>query len=464
MSDELCEAIGRARSGFVQAPAGCGKTETIAKTVGLYCDGCQLILTHTHAGLDVLRQRLRRHGVPSRKYHLDTIAGWAWSWVRMYPRTGGYVGSDLADWATVYPAMLNLLQKPFVQQGILNSYSGVLVDEYQDCTAQMHVVIAEINRLLPCRVLGDDLQGIFGFKEELVDWSDVVSAFSNNLGTLETPHRWIEAGNEKLGHWLLGARAAFRAGREPSYRGSPVQHMTAGYDTLSSELSQIIRNSSGRICVIGSKKKPLPPALETLLVKQKFHLLEQNELSVLRELVETLCDGPPTAKAEAARKFFKRVFGGVSQNEQAFLEKLLGNKSQQPRRADRLELCDRHTEGATPSLLLDLLNYVEARDGISRKLRDSISALRSILEQNLGSGMDLKSLYVDEIAQRKYQSRSRAYRCSGSTLLVKGLEFDHAIILRDPDWQTRWGSHRDVYVALTRGSKSARLIDIATAA
>jgi hypothetical protein len=280
MSDALCKALGQARSGFVQAPAGCGKTETIAKTVGLYCDGCQLVLTHTHAGVDVLRQRFRQNEVASRKYHIDTIAGWVWNWVRMFPGNSGYVGSiDFADWSSVYSAMLNLLQKPFVQQGIVNSYSGVLVDEYQDCTVPMHAVIAELMRLMPCRVLGDDLQGIFDFKEELVDWSDVASTFSNNLGTLETPHRWVRAGNEELGRWLLGARAEFRAGREPSYRGSPIQHKTVGYNALSSELSRIIRDCSGRICVVGSKKKPLSPSLETVLVKQKFHLLEQNELS-----------------------------------------------------------------------------------------------------------------------------------------------------------------------------------------
>jgi hypothetical protein len=349
MSDALCEALGRARSGFVQAPAGCGKTETIARTVGLYCDGCQLILTHTLAGVDSLRQRFRRHGVPSRKYHLDTIAGWAWNWVRMYPANSGYVGStDLADWARIYPAMLNLLQKPFVQQGILNSYSGVLVDEYQDCTGQMHAVVAELNRILPCRVLGDDLQGIFDFKEELVDWSDVASAFSNNLGALETPHRWIKEGNnEELGRWLLGARDAFRGGREPSYRGSPVQHRSVSYDTLPSTLSGIVRNCSGRICLIGSKKKPLSPALETLLVKQKFHLLEQNELSVLRELIEALCDGCSAEKATAAMKFFKRVFGGMSPDDQAFLERMLRNKRQQPRRTEPNALCRRNTVAST---------------------------------------------------------------------------------------------------------------------
>lgn len=139
MSDEVYRAIAHADSGFVEAPAGCGKTEAIVKTVGAYCRDPQLILTHTHAGVDVLRQRFRKHAVPSSRFRVDTIAGWAWGWVRRYPDNSGYRGSlEFADWNEIYAAMTNLLQKPFVRQGILNSYSGIIVDEYQDCTIPMH--------------------------------------------------------------------------------------------------------------------------------------------------------------------------------------------------------------------------------------------------------------------------------------------------------------------------------------
>jgi DNA helicase-2/ATP-dependent DNA helicase PcrA len=125
----------------------------------------------------------------------------------MYPSNAAYRGpTDIADWASVYAAMCNLLRKNLVRYGILNSYTGVIVDEYQDCTAAMHAVISELKTLLPCRVLGDDLQGIFGFRDELVDWADVRSEFEINLGLLETPHRWIKAGNENLGGWLQRSR------------------------------------------------------------------------------------------------------------------------------------------------------------------------------------------------------------------------------------------------------------------
>ena len=216
MSDEVFRAIADAASGFVEAPAGCGKTEAIVRTVGGYCADTQLVLTHTHAGVDALRQRFRDRRVPAARYHVDTIAGWAWGWVRKYPASAGYCASaDFVDWNAVYAGMTGLLRKKFVRQGVVNSYAGVIVDEYQDCTVPMHQLILGLKELLPCRVLGDDLQGVFGFREDpLVTWSAVQEDFASSLGQLQTPYRWMRAGNSRLGEWLLGTRDTFRAQRE----------------------------------------------------------------------------------------------------------------------------------------------------------------------------------------------------------------------------------------------------------
>ena len=46
----------------------------------------------------------------------------------------------------------------------------------------------------------------------------------------------------------------------------------------------------------------------------------------------------------------------------------------------------------------------------------------------------------------------------GTTLLVKGLEFDHAIVLDAASL-----SRKELYVALTRGAKSLTIISTATA-
>jgi hypothetical protein len=37
------------------------------------------------------------------------------------------------------------------------------VDEYQDCSLDQHELICLLSEILPCRILGDPLQGIFSF-------------------------------------------------------------------------------------------------------------------------------------------------------------------------------------------------------------------------------------------------------------------------------------------------------------
>ena len=462
MSDEVYQAIAQASSGFVESPAGCGKTEAIVRTVGKYCNGRQLILTHTHAGVHALRQRFRQHCVPTAKYHVDTIAGWSWGWIRKYPDNAGYSGStEIAQWNDVYTAMLMLLQKNFVKLSVLNSYAGIIVDEYQDCTVPMHQLLVQLKMLLPCRVLGDDLQGIFGFRDDpLIDWCDVTGEFANDLGALETPHRWIKAENETLGRWLLVTRSDFRQEREPDYRGSPIERRTARYSDLGSLLVRLTHEKQGRICVIGPKARPLAAGIETTLVNNNYRVLEPNELSALRSLIIALSDGSFTEKADAALDFLTRAHGGLSGNDKAFVKKILRGENQRPRRVDRRLLCEKHIVGATPQLVFDLLGYIEQFVGTSCKLTESVSALKCIVEEHRDTGTDLKNIYADEIGKRKHQSRSNVYRCIGSTLLVKGLEFDHAVILRGSGWQHSWGNHKDLYVALTRGSKSTTLVEL----
>ena len=462
MSDKVYQAIAQASSGFVESPAGCGKTEAIIRTVDTYCNGRQLILTHTHAGVDALRQRFRQHFVPAVKYHVATIAGWSWGWVRKYPENAHYPGStEIAQWNNVYAAMSVLLQKDFVKLGITNSYTGVIVDEYQDCTIPMHQLIVQLKALLPCRVLGDDLQGIFGFRDDpLVDWADVTGEFANDLGSLQTPHRWLKAGNEELGRWLLCTRSGFRQKQEPDYLGSPIDRHTVRYADLSSHLVRLTHEKQGKICVIGPKARPLPAGIETTLVKKNYRILEPNELPALRSLILSLSDGSPTEKSNAALDFLSRVHGGLSGEDKSFIVKILHGEAQRPRRADRRLLCENHTNGTTLQLVLALLEYTKRLGGTSCKLSESVNTLKCIGEKHSEMGIDLKTLYTDEIGKIKYQSRSNVYRCIGSTLLVKGLEFDHVVILRGSNWQQNWGNYKDLYVALTRGTKTTTLMEL----
>ena len=86
--DDLAALVCALKAGSVVAAAGCGKTEQIVKATK-HGVGRHLILTHTHAGIDVLRRRLRDNEVPGGRYAIDTIAGWCLRYAASYPIARG---------------------------------------------------------------------------------------------------------------------------------------------------------------------------------------------------------------------------------------------------------------------------------------------------------------------------------------------------------------------------------------
>lgn len=60
----------------VIAPAGCGKTETIVQAVSLSTER-QLILTHTHAGIKSILDRLKKYKVKPALFQVETISSFA---------------------------------------------------------------------------------------------------------------------------------------------------------------------------------------------------------------------------------------------------------------------------------------------------------------------------------------------------------------------------------------------------
>ena len=202
-------------SGYVVAPAGFGKTHLIAAAVGMASDR-QLVLTHTYAGVNALRRKMRELRVPDGACRVDTIASWALRLCLSYDGASGWSIERPAggQWPELYRACAALLDHPFVRRIIRASYTGLYVDEYQDCSAAQHRLVLKLVRDLPCRILGDPLQAIFDFEEESpVDWDTEIPGNFEPLGQLDTPHRWLQAGQAGLGAWLQTIRSALEDGR-----------------------------------------------------------------------------------------------------------------------------------------------------------------------------------------------------------------------------------------------------------
>ena len=73
------------------APAGYGKTHSIAECL-LHSNGKQLILTHTHAGITSIKEKIVKANVPKKNYHIETITSYAQKYVLAF-----YTGVDIPE-------------------------------------------------------------------------------------------------------------------------------------------------------------------------------------------------------------------------------------------------------------------------------------------------------------------------------------------------------------------------------
>lgn len=78
-----------AKKSLLIAPAGYGKTHTLAECIK-YCpdNQKQLILTHTNAGIASILEKIKELEIDTRKCHVNTIAGFAQKYVLSLCETG----------------------------------------------------------------------------------------------------------------------------------------------------------------------------------------------------------------------------------------------------------------------------------------------------------------------------------------------------------------------------------------
>jgi hypothetical protein len=450
--------IFQARRGSVTAPAGCGKTQLIADALSQH-GGLKpvLVLTHTNAGVAALRARLQRGGVPSSAYRLSTIDGFAMRLAAKFPLRSSLdarvleLANPNADYPAIRIAVQGLLQAGHIGDPIASTYSRLLVDEYQDCNTAQHAIVCSIAQILPACILGDPMQAIFGFRDPLVHWEREAQAEFPPIGTLQTPWRWQLAGMDELGAWLLQARESLQTGQPVDLRGAPegVQwvRMTQGAE-LQQRLSAArteAPNRDGRVLVIGDSinvngrhqltmQTPGATSVEAVDLKdlvnfaRQFDLASPNALRQLANFATSLMTGVGTAG------FLARV------------ETIRGGRARTPAtpaEAAAVAFVRAPSHTASIDLLLSLADQYGARVYRPEVLHCCISALTAAG----GEGGFIRAA-IQARERNRHVCRPMGRRAVGSTLLLKGLEADVAVIL-EPERMTA----QHLYVALTRGAR-----------
>jgi len=446
--------------GLVVAPAGCGKTQLIADALKRHGGPKPiLVLTHTNAGVVALRARLDKAGVKASAYRLSTIDGWAMRLISMFPERSAHNPNILTAARPNYPkireAAFNLLKNKHINDVIAASYARLLVDEYQDCSIRQHAIVYYASAVLPVCVMGDDMQAIFGFGDDrLADWNKHVCAHFASAGILETPWRWDNAGAPGLGRWLLDVRHKLQTGIPIDLQSYPDDVLWVGLDGTAADHQKLLNacktpapGGSGSVLIIGESTSPDS--------QRRFASQTPGAVTVeavdLRDLVNfaaTLDLNAADALSKIAQ-FAEQLMTNVGAND------LVRRTGTIMRGAHRREPSD--TEKAAIAFLNDrtykrvaeLLVEINKEGGV-RAYRPAVfqSCLRALNMCDASGGKGFHEAAIQIREQNRLLGRPLPRRAVGSTLLLKGLEAEVAVILNADQLDAH-----NLYVAMTRGSR-----------
>ncbi len=445
------------------APAGHGKTHLIADCIKFTNDrnlGKQLILTHTHAGIASIRAKLLKCGIPCSAYNIETICGYAQKYVLGFTpnsvpeqKTNGY-------YEYIITKAIELFSKSPIRAIIKKTYTGIFVDEYQDCTSAQHDMLMQFKNFLPLHLLGDPMQGIFGFGNGLVDFDRDLNDFSDDAGSLERPWRWeTNENNSTLGQSLKNLRAHIEHNDfidlSQSWPAINVIQTTGTiYQDRNYKNKVLSLSQNPNTLIIANPMIQQRQVLKNTLPLPHFQLVEAIDDPAFYTLATRL-DTLLTSATQFA--LFKEIcihfLFNKTDVDTWFHDTGLKKKTKPEDRARTKQL-----KQYVDSLLYNKIN-IESLYCIIKLMRDVLklkyqrpelldSILKALKNASISDCSVCDAMYNYKNNIRRI-GRKLHNRCIGPTLLTKGLEFDNVIIL-----DAHLLDKKNFYVATTRACKT----------
>lgn len=457
------EAFLSADKSIVIAPAGYGKTHTIAEAIAAYRGKKKvLVLTHTHAGIASLRKKFEEHHLPQAKYHLDTISSFALDLTKTYHLDKAEIPTE-SDLRVLFAFALEhavkILKAKPIKQLLGIRYEHLIVDEYQDCSVLQHAMVLELSKTLKTHLLGDPLQGIFGFRNEpIVEFDDPSFApFYSSCQTLETPWRWNNAGNAALGQDLAKIRVKLEAGEDIDLReyqsivtvyGSEQDYAIPQTVVRRQIFWEIDRNAvilhpncagpEPRKAVV--RQYPLLELLEPIDGKDYYKWCDAFDHMSGQDLIKAVADMMRVASSKTSVSSWIKESGALVKKQKED-EKAIYKGLEEIATA----LCTRKSYG----LIAILINAIGKLPGVTVYRKELVRNVAQVLVEANRQGLTATEALVRNRNVARRSGRAITKKSIGTTLLTKGLEFDNVVVLN----AQQFDNPRHLYVALTRCCK-----------
>ena len=444
--------------GSVSAPAGCGKTQLITSALLQAADKRPaLVLTHTNAGRTALEQRLKKAEVPSGTARVATLDSWAIRLVQSFPLRSGLVPEVLclhgnsANYQAIRQGAVRILQGGHANIVIRATYSRVVVDEYQDCSTAQHDMVRELAKLLPTIVLGDPLQVIFDFAGPVVHWRNEVVTTFPSIPWKREPWRWKNAGSPLLGGWLLNVvrPALGRAGGCIDLAAAPEGVVWVPLKGTEAEKSQArlaaakARFDGTALIIADSRSKE---AQWEIARRTRSTMVEANEMVDFINFA-TAFDPARSASLDQALGFFGNLLVGLASKQLIARARSLQSGRAKVGASEIEEICLKYLRDPSYRAAADMLDSFGQARGVFA-FRPDIVRLCSKALRAVNGKTTLREAALRERERFRHMPRIMRPRSVGSTLLLKGLEADVAVVLEPEKMNAQ-----NLYVAMTRGSK-----------
>lgn len=444
----------------VTLPAGSGKTELIAASAAEVTsrDGSSLVLTHTHAGVDALRRRMRKFEVASDRVVVRTIDSWSYDLIAHFPQLAGLDVGAAPDWGRVedyHRAAARAVASKAVGRMLRASYTNLFVDEYQDCLSDQHQLTLALAGVLPTAVFGDPLQCLFNFgRNRPVDWvADVLP----NFGTVEVhhrPRRW-DPDRQELGKWLVSIRDNLLNGLPIDLSSAPVTWIQRrDARTYVSACYRALR-LDGQIAVLGQFRPDCVNAASSL--GGSYSVMEAIDEKVPVALASKVDTQGGAVVATALLKFAIDCSSGIPNHIPSAKRKRLGEGKTFTTRSDHLkpayDALVQVRSAPTPAAMQVALELISHLPGVTIHCQEAWNEVARSVAIAVSDGCTVSDALQRTRNHTRVVGRRPRSRVVSRPLLVKGLEYDHVIILNPANY-----SAQELYVALTRGSKSVTVI------
>lgn len=462
-----------ANKSIIVAPAGHGKTHTIVDCLEHYEYKYKkiLILTHTNAGIASIKEKISSRNISSAIYEINTICSFALN------LTSAYIPEkqlpDDSDMHQKYGKALEfatrlLLARP-IKSVLKAKYEHVIVDEYQDCNTIQHQLINQLGEIVKIHILGDALQGIFGFNGIPIDLnSSEFDAYRENQQTLNTPWRWINAGCPELGNEILQIRRLLDNKQTVDLRqythivfietheNDVYWHRKSKFDTPP-EIIQVLRyylsdKYKGNLLVIHPQTYQKDSRIKLTKNLYNLGMLESIDDSDFYNTVNAFENKTGEELIAAIIDFLRDTCISSSLGDWFHSDgSLVDVKKEEKRPINRAlrEIIDSLISQKTYSLISSGISQISKLLNLKVARKDIYYTIQRILIDAVQRNITLSEALKFNRDRVRRIGRNINGKYIGTTLLTKGLECDTVIVLNAHEFP----DERHLYVALSRCSK-----------